>query len=113
MIETSTNTEDAGEATSDSTIPCDELSLPSTQPFSSCDVEINTAVEDIIPCFSFKQLGRREVCYYGNSPFRYGKTVFPSNVYPDPLPAYLMELTEKLKCVDAHFSLDNYSCLLT
>ena len=113
MIETSTNTEDAGEATSDSTIPCDELSLPSTQPFSSCDVEINTAVEVIIPCVSFKQLGRREVCYYGNSPFRYGKTVFPSNAYPDPLPVYLMELTKKLKCVDTNFSLDNYSCMLT
>ena len=112
LTDSSTNTDEAAISRSSSSVPLHTPHHPSTQPYSAHEVRIVTPVEDIINSVGFKHHGRREVFYYGQSPLRYGKTLFTNNAYPDPLPAYMVEIFDKLKCVDPEFSVDKHSCMI-
>ena len=113
LTDSSTNTDEAATSRSSSSAPLHTPHHPSTQPYSAHEVRIVTPVEDIINSVGFKYHGRREVFYYGQSPLWYGKTLFTKNAYPDPLPAYMVEIFDKLKCIDHEFSVDRYSCMIT
>ena len=113
LTDSSTNTDEAATSQSSSSVPLHTPHHPSTQPYSAPEVRIVTPVEDIINSVGFKHHRRREVFYYGQSPLRCGKTLFTNNAYPDPLPTYMVEIFDKLKCIDLEFSVDRYSCMIT
>ena len=61
-------------------------SVDLTPPMELCEnINVATSVEDVVEHINFAKIGNREIYYFGNQRYSYGKTVHPPNPYPDVL----------------------------
>ena len=93
-----------------STVPSVDL----TPPMELCEnINVATSVEDVVEHINFAKIGNREIYYFGNQHYSYGKTVHPPNPYPDVLPDFITEAANKIATLDENFVLNEYSCMVT
>ena len=72
---------------------------------------INSNVRDCTEWVTFKTIGGREVDYFGNEPYTYGKIKHEPKSYPE---THIFKLiSDTISQHDPHFNLDDYSCLVT
>ena len=87
----------------------DKLPAPiETHIQSAADISLDS----ILSTTNFTKIGNREICYFGDLPFGYGKNRLDANPYPSKIPDFLHKVRDSIRALDKDFSFQSYSCMI-
>ena len=85
--------------------------LSDSEPVRFLDTKINSTVDYCTEGVNFSVISDREVDYFGNLPYQYGRIRHEPKPYPET--PFFKETFDKLRREIPNFSRDTYTCLVT
>ena len=73
---------------------------------------VHISLDSILSKTNFAKIGNREICYFGDVPFGYGKNRLDANPYPSKIPDFLHKIRDSIRALDKDFSFQSYSCMI-
>ena len=92
--------------------PSDTVHKPPAPIETHIQNAVEISLDSILSTTNFAKIGNREICYFGDVPFGYGKNRLDANPYPSKVPDFLHKVRDSIRALDKDFSFQSYSCMI-